>query len=168
MKRSLVVVVAFVVMNAVGFVAYRASYAPDASASRLPTSKHEAADTLSRESGASQAKVATPAEPSVAVQPTPEQHVAAPQITAQESVAEHTNSPTEETPRVQRTRVKQVARKHGEEAPAKPTVETKPVETKAAVETKAVESKPTVETKPADKAKDKVLEMEANPYKRGE
>jgi hypothetical protein len=102
------------------------------------------------------------------VQPTPEQHVAAPQITAQESVAEHTNSSTEETPRVQRTRVKQVARKHGEEAPAKPTVETKPVETKAAVETKAVESKPTVETKPADKAKDKVLEMEANPYKRGE
>lgn len=169
MKRSLAVVATFVVLNAVGFVAYRASYAPDAAASRLPTSKRETADTLSRQSGSSQAKVATP---SVAA-PTTSEPVA---NSEQSSVVEHTNSPTADVPvsthegTVQHTRVKQPVRKRVEETPVK-------VVAKPAADDKAVESKPvadaksTVETKPAaDKAKDKdkVLEMEANPYKRGE
>jgi predicted small lipoprotein YifL len=55
--------------------------------------------------------------------------------------------------------------------PGKPETkpaESKPAESKPAESKPAVESKPPVETKPADKVKDKVLEMEANPYKRGE
>jgi len=175
---KLVVVAAFVVLNTVSFLVYRAAYAPDAAASSLLTSKHHAADNLSREDGASQAKVATPDEPAVAAEPTSEPHVAAPEIAAERpSVPAHTNSPTEETTppaRTQRTRVKQAVRKHADETPAKPAViakpaESKPAESKPAVESKpAAESKPPVETKPADKVKDKVLEMEANPYKRGE
>jgi hypothetical protein len=178
---KLVVVAAFVVLNAVSFLVYRAAYSPDAAASSLMTSKHHAADNLSRDEGASQAKLATPDEPAVAAEPTSEPSVGAQAIAAEQpSVPEHTNSPTEEitsTPRGQRTRVKQPVRKHADETPAKPAVAAKPASDKPA-ETKPVESKPAaetkapVETKPADKAKDKakdsILEMEANPYKRGE
>jgi len=175
-----VVVAAFVMMNAVGFLAYRAFHSPDAVASSLPTSKHEPADTVSRHADASQAK---PVDPPVAAQPTPGPHVVTPAVSAQPTVPENTNSPTEEATQpahetaVQRTRVKRPVRKHTDDAPAKPAaiakpaVDTKPaVETKAGVETKpAAETKP-AETKPADKPKDKssILDMEANPYKRGE
>lgn len=174
---KLVVVAAFVVVNAVGFLVYRAAYSPDAAAGSLMTSKHQAADNLSRDEGVSQAKVATPDKPAVAAEVTSEPHVAAPAISAEQpSVVENTNSPTEETTSSTRTRtrVKQPVRKRVEDAPAKPAVVAKPVETaKPAETTKPAESKPPVETKPAetkpaDKAKDKVLEMEANPYKRGE
>jgi hypothetical protein len=179
---KLVVVAAFVVLNAVSFLVYRAAYSPDAAASSLLTSKHHAADNLSRDEGESQAKLATPDAPAVAAEPTSEPSAGADAIAAEQpSVAERTNSPTEETtsaPRAQRTRVKQPARKHVEETPAKPAVATKPAadktaETKAAVESKpAAETKAPIETKSADKAKDKakdsILEMEANPYKRGE
>ena len=175
---KLVVVAAFVVLNAVGFLVYRAAYSPDAAASSLLTSKHHAADNLSRDEDESQAKVATPDKAAVAAEPTSEPSAAAHAIAAEQpTVAERTNSPTEETTspvRAQRTRVKQPVHRHGDETPAKPAVAAKPAadkpaETKAAVESKpAAETKPPVETKPADKAKDKVLEMEANPYKRGE
>lgn len=176
---KLVVVAAFVVLNAVSFLVYRAAYSPDAAASSLLTSKHHAADNLSRDEGASQAKVATPDKPAVAAEPTSEPSTAEHEIPAEQpSVADRTNSPREETTspvRVQHTRVKQPVHKRAEETPAKPAVATKAAagdrsaETKPAVESKpAAETKPPVETKPADKAKDKVLEMEANPYKRGE
>lgn len=173
MKRSLLVVAAFVLLNAVGFFAYRAVYAVDAAASSLSTSRPEGADTLARDAGASQAKLKTAAEPPVAAQPTSEPDVAAPEISAQPTVTENTNSPTENvepparaTP-VERKNVKPPLRKRIDDAPvpvtkpaaiAKPAIDDKP----------AVESKPAVETKAADKAKDKVFEMEANPYKRGE
>jgi hypothetical protein len=174
---KLVVVAAFVVMNAVGFLVYRASYTPDAAASSLPTSKPEAVDNLSRDEGASQVKVEDPSRPPVAARPTSEPHVTAPAISAEESVPAHTNSPTGEaaqrdTPEQQRARVKHPVRKRVEETPApaaKAVATTKPAETKPAPETKPVaETKPPVETKSSDKTKDKVLEMEANPYKRGE
>jgi hypothetical protein len=177
---KLVVVAAFVALNAVGFLAYRELHAPDAAASSLPTSKHEAAETLSREPGTSQAK---PVAPPVAAQPTPEPD-AAPAISAQPIVPDHTDSPTGETTtptperNVQPTRVKRPAHRRAEVAAptakpapiAKPAAVTKPavVASQPAAESKpAAETKP-AETKPADKPKDKVLEMDANPYKRGE
>ena len=110
-----VVVAAFVMMDAVGFLAYRAFHSPDAVASSLPTSKHEPADTVSRHADASQAK---PVDPPVAAQPTPEPHVVTPAVPAQPTVPENTNSPREEATQpahetaVQRTRVKRPVRKH--------------------------------------------------------
>ncbi len=173
---KLVVVAAFVVLNAVSFLVYRAAYSPDAAASSLLTSKHHAADNLSRDEGASQAKLATPDAPALAAEPTSEPSAGAHAIVEQPDVAEHTHSPTEETTspvHTPRTRVKQPVRKHVDETPAKPAV-AKPAadklaETKPGVESKpAAETKPPVETKAKDKAKDSILEMEANPYKRGE
>jgi hypothetical protein len=178
---KLVVVAAFVVLNAVSFLVYRAAYSPDAAASSLLTSKHHAADNLSRDEGTSQAKLATPDAPAIAAEPTSEPSAAAHAISVEQpSVVEHTHSPTEETTssaHTPRTRVKQPARKHVDETPAKPAV-AKPATDKTAETKPAVESKPAGETKPAvepkaadksrDKAKDSILEMEANPYKRGE
>ena len=177
---KLVVVAAFVMLNAVSFLVYRACLCPRCRSSSLLTSKHHAADNLSRDAGASQAKVATPDTAAVAAEPTSEpQRCRTADLCEQPTVPERYEfsdgrSHIARARAVQRTRVKQPAHRHVDETPAKSAVGAKPAadklaETKPAVESKpAAETKPPVETKPADKAKDKVLEMEANPYKRGE
>jgi hypothetical protein len=149
MKRIVGVVLAFVVLNTLGFVVYRAFSTTDAAASNLDSAPATTA-TLARDPAGSQPKP-SPAvsglldEKSSVSEPTP-------------AAAVEVQPPPARAPSTQRTRVnpkpilqKRVDKTPPPAMPVKSTTEVKPAAT---------------EPKPADN--DHVLEMEANPYKRGE
>ena len=141
MIRSLTVVLGFVVANTLAFVAYRASAAPDAE------------DTISREPPPIQPK---PAPPTISTTPV-ELEPARPDSPSPlvPIVSTGTDPEPAEPPRAAprpappRPRAAPPARRPAEPVPA----------ARPAPEAQPVEKPPT---------KDRLLEMEANPYKRGE
>jgi hypothetical protein len=150
MKRIVGVVLAFVVLNTLGFVVYRAFPTTDAAVSS-PAPPTTATATLARDPAASQPKPSTPTsalvdDKSSVSEPTPA------------AVVEVQPPPA----RAQRTRTnpKPILQKRVDKTP--PPTTTAPPSVKPTTETKPAATEP----KPADT--DHVLEMEANPYKRGE
>ena len=173
--RSFAVVLVFVVLNAVAFVAHRAISTNEAAASNRPGSAATAADTLSREIPASQPKPVELAKPPVVAPHTPEAIETAPSNLPDPSVSEHTESSTDEAAEVTRStsghqthrppgthhrveRTSAHASKSAHEAPAA-------VVARPAPQDKPAQDKPAEQAKPAP---DKLLQMEANPYKQSE
>jgi hypothetical protein len=159
MIRIIGVVAAFVVLNASGFVVYRELHTTDASAGNPAAAPPANQETLARPPVASQPKPIAP-EKTVVVEPeTPPPIDASSTDNSKNTVSEHTKSPVDvpsvhsPKPLPPRPRAAEIVRPV---APAK---------------TAAAPAKPAPETKPdtaKEKEKDKVLEMEGNPYKRGE
>jgi cytoskeletal protein RodZ len=174
MMRSFVVVLVFVVLNAVAFVAHRAISTSEAAASTRPDSAATAADTLARPIPASQPKPDELAKPPVVAPRTPEAIETAPSNLPDPSVSAHTESATGEPAEVTRsssphqTHRQPAAHHRVERTPAhaaKPAHEAPP----AVVAKPADQDKPAQDDKPAHaKSDDKLLEMEANPYKQSE
>lgn len=173
--RSFAVVLVFVVLNAVAFVAHRAISTSEAAASNRPGSAATAADTLSRAIPASQPKPVELATPPVVAPRTPETVDTAPSNLPDPSVSEHTESSTDEPAEVTRSTSShqthhQPATHHRvERTPAhapKPAHEAAiTVVAKPAPQDKPAQDKPAEQAKPAP---DKLLQMEANPYKQSE
>jgi hypothetical protein len=197
MMRSFAVVLVFMGLNALGFVAYRGRATPDPAGSSRRGSDAGAAATFSRAQPASQPKPVAPEKPAVVTAPTsaPDDHAFT--HVPESTVTEHTNASA--TDRL----TDGAGDEAGDEAsapvaahhvhhrgPARRRIEPSAPAAKPAHEVaRTVEAKPSepehiAKDKPHDRAKahdtaqdkardkardqDKLLEMEANPYKQRE
>lgn len=176
--RSLAVVLSFVVLNAIAFVAYRALATPSAAAANRQAPAATTVDTFSRAKPARQSKLDALAKDDVATPETSSPVDALPVTHPASTVSADAESPDavqeeaqEDTPShagsAHHLRSTRAAHRHGDRSAsrnAKPERE----------EPKKVEAKPPEQAGSAhdaaahEKQKDKLLEMEANPYKRRE
>lgn len=152
MRRVLVVVATFVALNTGGFLTYRALQ-PESAAAPAPAAPAASDETFSRPAATIQPKsTPTPSTRS----PEPEQIYPEKSI-----VSPPTNSPEEEPetePAHEQERTKQVKRAPTRRVNREPAA--------AAPKTKAPESQPAEQ--PKSGIQKSVLEMDDNPYKRGE
>lgn len=157
MMRTLVVVAVFVAVNASGFVVYREVHATEPAMPPIAP-----------------AKTATPTPPAPAKSPSPPPPAPAPPAIATESLPTTTPDPIVASPTETRPAAAPAAtvrpatvRPHTNDS----AIRTQPKKAAAAI-TKSIDeapaAKPVEPVKSPAPEKDKVLEMEGNPYKRGE
>ena len=146
MKRIGGVVLAFVVANTVGFVAYRELSTSEAA----PAPPSSSAATLAREPAPIQPKP-TPPQPTL-----PDEKTIVSPPTPPPPVEEQAPHPLPVPAERPRPISKSIPPKRVEKTTPPPAPSVKP----------AAETKPVAEPKPAEK--DHLLDMDSNPYKRGE
>lgn len=161
MMRPLTVALGFVVVNAICFVAYRAS-AASSSSSKTRLESTPTLDTFSHGETAVHRKPGAAAvlETPSTTQKTTESH--AESITPKSIATEPTESDADDSKEAEGPRPRPRPRPAAIRRAAEPPPPAKPAPVQAA----PVEKEPAEREKP--RAKDRLLEMEANPYKRGE